>query len=109
MRDYPVEIGTVCQNHIGRSVTHGANSGAPGVWPDRARGLIRNRTAVTVESSLGQGISVCPANGNVAASHHHATRSSSRSAAPTPVPNVTVRYANAPRDPRSYGTLISTD
>lgn len=32
-----------------------------------ARGLIRNRSAVTVESSLGQGLSVCPANENVGA------------------------------------------
>lgn len=109
MRDYPVRIGTVHQNHNGRPVTHGAISGAPRGWPDRARGLIRNRTAVTVESSLGQGMSLCPANGNAAAPRCHGTRSGRRSGAYTPPLNVTVRYGNAPMATRSYGTLISTD
>lgn len=54
-------------------MTHQANSGAPrvanGPTPGHARGLIRNGTAVTVGSSLGQRIYACPANENVGCPH----------------------------------------
>ncbi|GGW61852.1 hypothetical protein GCM10010503_43700 [Streptomyces lucensis JCM 4490] len=76
------------------------DSGSPDV-------LIRGRAAVTVVSSLGQGLRACPGNENVGLLLCRAP--ARHGAGLRRPPYITIPHPNIPTGSRSLGTLISTD